>query len=86
MGLAYVQAIQKLAGTTPRKETALRAGIFMSWLKPRPTKIPVLKNRRKARPSSAQRIQLVLENRHTPPQGRCGCVPCESGSQEMGTR
>jgi hypothetical protein len=33
MGLASARAIQKLAGTAPRKEAALRADIFMSWLK-----------------------------------------------------
>jgi hypothetical protein len=31
MGLACARAVQKLAGTAPRKEAALRADIFMSW-------------------------------------------------------
>jgi hypothetical protein len=32
--LAMARAIQTLAGTAPRKEAALRADIFMSWLNP----------------------------------------------------
>src|SRR5271156_5152976 len=53
---------------------------------PGPATTFVLKNRLNPRSFAAQSLQLVLENRHTPPQGRCGCVPCESGSQERGIR